>query len=52
MKMGDKIIPRDLSRKASTAFLAAVFVMFLISGLLVLLLALLLYKMEPGEPVI
>ena len=52
MKLGYKIKPRDAKSNPTTAILAAVFVMFLISGLLLLLLALLLYKMEPGEPVI
>ena len=52
MKLGYKIKPRDTKSNPTTAILAAVFVMFLISGLLLLLLALLLYKMEPGESVI
>ena len=52
MKLGYKIKPRDAKSNPTTAILAAVFVMFLISGLLLLLLALLLYKMEPGESVI
>ena len=47
MKLGYKIKPRDEKSNPTTAILAAVFVMFLISGLLLLLLALLLYKMEP-----
>ena len=51
MKLGYKIKPRDAKSNPTTAILAAVFVMFLISGLLLLLLALLLYKMEPGESV-
>ena len=48
MKLGYKIKPRDAKSNPTTAILAAVFVMFLISGLL----ALLLYKREPGESVI
>ena len=52
MKLGYKIKPRDAKSNPTTAILAAVFAMFLISGLLLLLLALLLYKMEPGESVI
>ena len=52
MKLGYRIKPRDAKSNPTTAILAAVFVMFLISGLLLLLLALLLYKMEPGESVI
>ena len=43
MKLGYKIKPRDAKSNPTTAILAAVFVMFLISGLLLLLLALLLY---------
>ena len=45
MKLGYRIKPRDAKSNPTTAILAAVFVMFLISGLL-------LYKMEPGESVI
>ena len=45
MKLGYRIKPRDAKSNPTTAILAAVFVMFLISGLLLLLLALLLYKM-------
>ena len=52
MKLGYRIKPRDAKSNPTTAILAAAFVMFLISGLLLLLLALLLYKMEPGESVI
>ena len=52
MKLGYRIKPRDAKSNPTTAILAAVFVMSLISGLLLLLLALLLYKMEPGESVI
>ena len=44
MKLGYRIKPRDAKSNPTTAILAAVFVMFL--------LALLLYKMEPGESVI
>jgi UPF0755 protein len=39
MKLGYKIKPRDAKSNPTTAILAAVFVMFLISGLLLLLLA-------------
>lgn len=50
MKLGYRIKPRDAKSNPTTAILAAAFVMFLISGLLLLLLALLLYKMEPESP--
>ena len=39
MKLGYRIKPRDAKSNPTTAILAAVFVMFLISGLLLLLLA-------------
>lgn len=43
---------RDAKENPFMAVFAAVFVMFIISGLLLLLLAAILYKMEPGESVI
>lgn len=52
MNLEHKIKPRDAKNNPLTAIFAAVFVMFIVSGLLLLLLALLLYKMEPGESVI
>lgn len=52
MNFEHKIKPRDAKGNPLTAVLAAVFAMFIVSGLLLLLLALLLYKMEPEESVI
>lgn len=52
MNLEHKIKPRDAKNNPLTAIVAAVFAMFIVSGLLLLLLALLLYKMEPGESVI
>lgn len=52
MKLSSKMKARDAKNNPVTAVFAAVFVMFLISGLLLLLLAALLYKMELGEQVV
>lgn len=52
MNLEHKIKPRDAKNNPLTAIVVAVFAMFIVSGLLLLLLALLLYKMEPGESVI
>lgn len=52
MNLEHKIKPRDAKGNPVTAVFASVFVMFIVSGLLLLILALLLYKMEPGEAVI
>ncbi len=52
MNLEHKIKPRDAKNNPLTAIAVAVFAMFIVSGLLLLLLALLLYKMEPGESVI
>lgn len=52
MKIQHKMKAREAKSNPVTAVFAAVFVMFIISGLLLLLLATLLYKMEPGESVI
>ena len=52
MKFEHRIKPRDAKNNPITAVFAAVFVMFIVSGLLLLLLSLLLYKLEPEESVI
>lgn len=52
MNLEHKIKPRDAKGSPLKAVFASVFVMFIVSGLLLLILALLLYKMEPGESVI
>ena len=52
MKFEHRIKPRDAKNNPITAGFAAVFVMFIVSGLLLLLLSLLLYKLEPEESVI
>ena len=52
MKFEHQIKPRDAKNNPLTAVFSAVFVMFIVSGLLLLLLALLLYKLEPEESVI
>lgn len=49
MNVQHRIKPRDAKGNPIKAVFASVFVMFLISGLLLLLLALLLYKMELSE---
>lgn len=49
MKLRNKIKSRDEKRSPVTAVFAAVLVMFAVSSLLLLLLALLLYKMELSE---
>lgn len=52
MNFEHKVKPRDAKGNPLTAIFASVFVMFIVSGLLLLLLSLILYKMEPGESVI
>ncbi len=52
MNLKHKMKSRDAKSNPVTAVCAAVFVMFIISGLLLLLLALLLYKMELEESVV
>ena len=52
MKTEHKIKPREAKGKPARAMFAAVFAMFVCSGLLLLLLALLLYKMELSESVV
>lgn len=52
MNLEHKIKPRDAKGNPATAMFASVFAMFAVSGLLLLLLALILYKAEPGESVI
>ncbi len=49
MKLRNKIKSRDEKRSPVTAVFAAVLVMFAVSSLLLLLLAMLLYKMELSE---
>ena len=49
MNLKHKMKSRDAKSNPVTAVLAAVFVMFIVSGLLLLLLAMLLYKMELEE---
>lgn len=49
MNWSTKMKSRDAKNSPVTAVLTAVFLMFIISGLLLLLLALLLYKMELSE---
>ena len=52
MKLERKIKPRDAKSNPARAIFTAVFAMFIISGLLLLILALLLYKLELSESVI
>lgn len=52
MKFEHKIKPRDAKGNPLTAIFASVFAMFIISGLLLLLLSAILYKLEPEESVI
>ena len=52
MKLEHRVKPRDAKSNPMTAVFASVFVMFMISAILLLLLALILYKAEPGESVI
>lgn len=52
MRVERKVQPRDAKVKPTRAMFASVFVMFIISGLLLLLLAFLLYKMELTEAVV
>lgn len=52
MNFERKIKPRDAKSNPMQAVFASVFAMFIISGLLLLVLALLLYKMELSESVV
>lgn len=52
MNLNNKMKSRDAKSNPAVAVFTAVFVMFIISGLLLLLLALLLYKMELSESVV
>lgn len=52
MNFERRVKPRDAKTKPTTAIFASVFVMFIISALLLLLLALLLYKFELTEAVV
>lgn len=52
MKLEHRVKSRDAKSNPMTAVFASVFVMFMISAILLLLLALILYKAEPGESVI
>lgn len=52
MNLNNKMKSRDAKSNPAVAVFTAVFVMFIISGLLLLLLALLLYKMELDESVV
>ncbi len=52
MKSGHEIKPRNAKGNPVQALAVAVFAMSVVSGLLLLLLAFILYKAEPGEPVI
>lgn len=52
MKFEHRVKSRDAKGNPANAVFASVFVMFIISGLLLLLLALLLYKMELTESVV
>ena len=49
MKFEQKIKPRDAAGNPVRAVAVAVFAMFTVSSLLLLLLAMLLYKLEPQE---
>ncbi len=52
MNFERRVKPRDAKTKPTTAIFASVFVMFIISALLLLILALLLYKLELTEAVV
>lgn len=52
MKLERRVRPGDAKTKPTTAIFASVFVMFIISAVLLLVLALLLYKMELTEAVV
>lgn len=52
MNFNRKMRARDATSNPLTAIFISVFAMFIVSGLLLLILALLLYKLEPGEAVI
>lgn len=52
MNLERRVKPRDAKEKPTTAIFASVFSMFVVSGLLLLLLALLLYKFELTEAVV
>ena len=51
MKSGHEMKPRNAKGDPIRALAAAVFARGIVSGLLLLLLAFILYKAEPGEPV-
>lgn len=52
MKLEHRVKSRDAKSNPMTAIFASVFAMFIISALLLVILALILYKAEPGESVI
>ena len=52
MKLERKIKPRDARGNPARAIFIAVFAMFILSGLMLLILALLLYKLELSESVV
>lgn len=52
MNFNHKMRARDTKSNPLTAIFVSVFAMFIVSGVLLLILALLLYKLEPGESVI
>ena len=52
MKLEHRVKPRDTKSNPMTAIFASVFAMFIISALLLVILALILDKAEPGESVI
>lgn len=52
MNLEHRVKPRDAKGNPANAVFASVFVMFIISGLLLLLLALLLYKLDLTESVV
>lgn len=52
MELKHKIKARNAKENPLVAIFTAIFAMFVISGLLLLLLAAILYKIEPGESVI
>lgn len=52
MNLEHKIKSRDAKGNPATAIFVSVFAMFVVSTILLLLLALILYKAEPGESVI
>ena len=52
MNFNHKMRARDAKSNPFTAIFVSVFAMFIVSGILLLILALLLYKLEPSESVI